>query len=106
MLADAAQRAADGAYVFIIGADEHHTQTLRDQFLQTHGGDPVGGGKVYYKSNGGSVQFSAPADRFNWDLLGFPGAHQSCVMLVDHYAIERRFSKVLEMLHRYDHQPD
>jgi hypothetical protein len=30
------------------------------------------------------------------------GAHPNCIVLVDHFAIERRYAAVLEMMHRYD----
>lgn len=39
---------------------------------------------------------------FNWHTMRVDGAHYNCVFLVDHYAIERRFANVLEMLHRFD----
>lgn len=38
----------------------------------------------------------------DWLALRLRGAHPNCVVLVDHYAIETYFSRVLEMLHRYD----
>lgn len=42
---------------------------------------------------------------FDWDLMRLNGAHPNCICLVDHAVIERKFSPVLEMLHRYDKNP-
>lgn len=39
---------------------------------------------------------------FDWHLMQIRGAHPNCITLVDHYAIERRFKRLLEELHRYD----
>ena len=39
---------------------------------------------------------------FDFDTLRPKGAWPNCVVLVDHWVIEKRFAPLLEMLHRYD----
>lgn len=39
---------------------------------------------------------------FDWQTMTLVGAHPNCVVLVDHYAIEQTWSRMLEMLHRFD----
>lgn len=48
-----------------------------------------------------SVENGAPSN-FDWDTRRLQGAHSNCVVLVDHYVIERKYAGLLEMLHRYD----
>jgi hypothetical protein len=53
------------------------------------------------------IKFETPSSlsNFDWETLRLRGAHPNCIVLVDHYAIEAKFAKVLEMLHRYDPAP-
>ncbi len=52
--------------------------------------------------HGIKVETPASLGSWDWDTLRSVGAHSNCVFLVDHHAIEDRFARVLEMLHRYD----
>ena len=47
------------------------------------------------------VEVGAPSN-FDWTRMDLRGAWPNCVVLVDHYVIERRFAPMLEELHRYD----
>jgi len=38
----------------------------------------------------------------DWENMRMTGAHPNCVLLVDHFAIESKFSQILAMLHRFD----
>jgi hypothetical protein len=50
------------------------------------------------------IKFESMNSPGNFDVerVRLIGAHPNCVVLVDHYAIERRFGAMLEELHRYD----
>lgn len=39
---------------------------------------------------------------FDWERMRAVGMKEGAIVLVDHHAIEDKFSKVLEMLHAYD----
>lgn len=74
--------------VYIVAANEQHADMLRKQL-----GDEPHGIKVETESSLGNL---------DWETLTLRGAHPNCAVLVDHYAIESRFGRVLEMLTRYD----
>jgi hypothetical protein len=42
---------------------------------------------------------------FNLETMTLRGAHPRCVVLVDHWVIERRYPAMLAELHRYDADP-
>ena len=50
------------------------------------------------------IKFETPTSmsNFDWPTMSLKGAHRNCVVLVDHYAIESYFSRMLAVLHRYD----
>lgn len=50
------------------------------------------------------IAFETPASSvtFDWEMMRLRGAHPNCVVLVDHYAIEQRYARLLEMLTRFD----
>ena len=50
------------------------------------------------------IKFESASSPGNLDLerVRLVGAHPNCVVLVDHYVIEKRFGAMLEELHRYD----
>ena len=50
------------------------------------------------------IKFETPSTpgNFEWEAMRLRGAHPNCVVLVDHWAIESKFARVLEMLHAYD----
>ena len=85
MLDEAKRMAADGKAVYVIAANE-----LQANELRSLAGESV------------KVETAKSAGNFDWEQLRLVGAHPNCVTLIDHYAIESRFARVLEMLHRFD----
>ena len=48
------------------------------------------------------IETPSSLPRFDYERMCLPGAHPNCVVLVDHYAIARRFWLLLKMYHAYD----
>jgi len=90
MLERARQFARDGRAVYVIAHDENHAHTLRRML----GSDEGGGIKV---ESAGSLWNS-----LDWERLTLRGAHPNCVVMVDHYAIESRYSAIINEWLRYD----
>lgn len=38
----------------------------------------------------------------NWETMTLRGAHKNCVLLIDHFVIERKFFRMLQMQEQYD----
>lgn len=38
----------------------------------------------------------------NWETMTLYGAHKNCVLLVDHFVIEKKFFRMLQMQEQYD----
>lgn len=105
MLEAAIQEAEAGRAVYVIAADsrqkvmlEHRLdQLLKMKIPRRKGEQPLHGERM-------GIQFDTPesAANFSWETLRLMGMHPNCVVLVDHYAIEERFKKILETLHRFD----
>ncbi len=98
MLRHAHQLAAeDGRAVYVIGATKEHAAQLQhayDQLFHPED-DPA-------FRHGISFEDAQKLGGFSWETLSVRGAHPNCVFLVDHYAIEARYSRILQMLHAYD----
>lgn len=94
LLEDAIRLAKEGRAVYIVAANNDHILTLLDMFddLSELSAQELG------------VKFETASSLSTFDLfeMRLKNAHSNCVVLVDHFAIETRFQKVLEMLHRYD----
>jgi hypothetical protein len=88
MLEEARRLKNEGRAIYVMAADYQHAKILREQF-----GD-----------ENNSVKFETPSSlqNFDWRELRLVNAHPNCVVLVDHFAIEVHFSRLLQMLHRYD----
>ena len=78
----------DGRAVYIIAANKQDQKRLRALV-----GEPAHGIKIETPESMGT---------FDWQSLTVPGAWPQVVVLVDHYAIESQFGKMLTMLHAYD----
>ena len=74
--------------VYIVAANEQHAERIRREL-----GDEHHGIKVETEDSLGNL---------DWKTLTLRGAHPNCSVLVDHYAIEIKFSRLLEMLTCYD----
>lgn len=89
MLAEAGRLAKDGRAVYVIAANEVERRRLQSMLPND---SPV------------KVETGSSPGNFDWDQLALRGAHPNCEVLVDHYAIEMRYSRILNELHRYDAQ--
>lgn len=38
----------------------------------------------------------------NWETMTLRGAHKNCVLLIDHFVIEKKFFRMLQMQEQYD----
>ena len=108
LLNEADRQAATGVYVFVVAASMEHRDLLIRRFLELHAvqgkqadqNTRLCHDKVYHR--GGQILFCVPVQQLEWETLRMLNAHRSCVVLVDHWAIETRFAPMLEMLHRFD----
>lgn len=112
MLAEALRNARQRRWVGVITASEAQADALCERFVDlcraegiTH--ERVSSNKVYIGEENrprGEVSFEAYYARKDWDWHTMRGAHanRACIFLTDHYAIEARFQRMLEELHRYD----
>ncbi len=91
MLQDAKAKASEGRAVYVIAANEPERQRMEQMLGQDA------------RSLGIKLETPDSPGNFDWRSMRLLGAHPSCVVLVDHFAIEQHFAAVLEMLHRYDH---
>ena len=87
MMEEAKALARAGRAVYVVLAYPAHKRHLEDK-------DTVRLG----------IKFETPTtlSNFDWGTMTLTGAYQNCAVLVDHYAIESHFSRLLAMLHRYD----
>lgn len=88
MLDHAKQLSREGRAVYIIAASEREVKRLREM---------LGPGYPDIK-----IETSGSLPNFDWEFLTLRGAHPNCRVLIDHYAIEVRYARMLEMLHYYD----
>ena len=88
MLEHAKKLAREGRAVYVIADNTRDARRL-----QMLCGEPTLG-----------IKFETPPTigNLDWEHMQLRGAHPNCVVLVDHYAIEDRFARVLAMLHAYD----
>lgn len=96
MLACAIELARNGRAVYVVCADQAQARVIA-AYARALGVDPAGG-----------IKFETPASLPTFDLetMRMRSAHPNCVVLVDHWAIERRYAAMLEELHRYDAEAD
>lgn len=87
MIQEAIRLAREGRAVYVIAADQSHRKLLESQI-------PDGLGI--------SVETPGTTGNFDWQRMELRGAHENCVVLADHYAIESNWPRMLEMLHRFD----
>ncbi len=85
MVQHAVELAKQGRAVYVVMANDHQAQEFQ-KIIPTQSG----------------IKFETHLSNLDWETMRLLGAHPNCVVLVDHYVIERRFSAMLEMLHAYD----
>jgi hypothetical protein len=110
----AAAQANDGKDVYIVVNQITDIPRLNTQFLKIFLNDNPVPGREFVAvdkierakitlSNGANVHFIRPENPgFNWSELRVLGSRPDAVVLVDHFAIESNFHRLLEMLHRFD----
>ena len=92
MLMDAIQQAKNGHDVCVVAANLEHAGILRQMYCDMVPEEDVT-----------LVKFASVAmiENFDWDTLRIKGEPNSKILL-DHYTVEAKFEKLLEMYHRYD----
>ena len=85
MLAEAKRQADSGKEVWVITATAREAVRMRATL-----NDP----RIHFESSHQSM--------FDWDTLRLAGIGGEAVVLVDHWAIENKYRRLLEMLHRFD----
>lgn len=94
MLKRAKELALAGRTVYVLAANEIHRKLLEDVAIRFVGIDPVDLDGIKFETERSLPDF----DWITWTLVG---AHPNCIVLADHWAIEKRFGHVLAELHRY-----
>lgn len=91
MLEEAIRQDKQGRAVYVMAATHFQADWIKRKLLDMTKGKP------------GGIKVEHPRSmNFDWDRMLMPGAHANCVILVDHFAIEDRFSKIIDALHRFD----
>lgn len=90
MLREAVELAEQGRAVYVISCSHRDAEQL-ENLIGIEKSQKLG---IKFESIGSNY--------FDWESLRVRGSHPNCIFLVDHWAIESRFGKLLEMLHRYD----
>lgn len=102
MLQEAVNQANNGKNVLVVANDEGHRRLLRTQCALMCGSD-VKMSDALTTTKGGVITFVIPeTTEIDWQRMTPRSALQSCVTLVDHYAIETRFSAVFDMWERFN----
>lgn len=107
LLEAAYHEAEKGNEVFVVTCSATQANRLIEQFIKTYGGksDHPTPRVCLRDEDGkeiGSVIFQRPGGTFCWDQMGFFGADPDSPVFVDHYAIEKKYARILEELHRFD----
>jgi hypothetical protein len=109
LLKEAVSLAKEGKTVFVISTGNSLVRGLRSQDFPDELKHSWYAPQSSYPSvkvkNGEIVFFRAESGNIDWENLtirGYPSTEDKTVVLVDHYVIEMKFKKLLNMLHRYD----
>lgn len=100
LLKEAIRIATEGhRYCFVIVANKDSRAHLQKQCAEMCDGRIGGDMKVYPKA-GGQISFETPESNgaFDWRQLKYPGAHPSCEVLIDHFAIESQWGFFINTL--------
>ncbi|MBL4744123.1 MAG: hypothetical protein JKX87_05745 [Cycloclasticus sp.] len=90
MVSEAKSLAESGRAVYILFNERSQADNWRKLF-----------GEALAETLG--VKFETVGDvGIDWETMTVRGAYPNCIFLVDHHAIERRYEKQLEMMHKYD----
>lgn len=86
MVQEALRLEEEGKAVYVVVAS-HQKQAIKDMLPE--------GSSVKIETND-------TLSNFDWDTMRLRGVWVACETLVDHFLIERRYHKILEMYHRFD----
>lgn len=91
-----------GKAVYVIGADHEHASILESELGRIL--DRLG--RSASETGISSIKFECTdgLSNFNWETGVLQGADKNCVVFVDHFAIERKFSWALREMHRFDRE--
>lgn len=106
LLQDVIHLASEGKHVVVVSEGNTLLNVFSNMPIvkQVFKRRPVSGGYVHISN--GTIDFLHPENRhIDWYNLTIRGSQKE-IFLVDHYVIERKFKKLIEMLHRYDEIPD
>jgi hypothetical protein len=92
MLEEAIRLADSGKAVYVVSANRQHSDLLKTILKGIQSRNRDIGIKIETASELG----------FNWECWRVPGAHQNCVFLVDHYAIECKYPFIINKFHEFD----
>lgn len=93
-----------GRAVYVIAANEQHAETIFGMLI---GLMPEETPVRFSSMEIGGIKIETPEScgNFDWEQLRLRGSHPNVVALVDHHAIESRFSLMLKELAAYDTPP-
>lgn len=92
MLEDAKKQALEGRNVYVVFANENHKRQIEHKY-----------GHEYRELGVTFVTVQEIKNpNFNWKSLEWTGMPKNSSVIFDHAAIELEYSRILEMLHRYD----
>ena len=88
MLQEAIQCSKEGRAVYVVAATQQHMRQLQKMC----------------GADGLFIKFETLGSLSDFDFINMRsiGAHPNCLFFIDHYAIECKFAKMLEVLHKYD----
>lgn len=90
MIEDAKRIADSGKKVLVLFSNAQQVSWAKKRFSET------------CSRKGVSFCALSQTPAFSWATLTASGVDSDTEVLIDHYAIESRFSKALSMLHKYD----
>lgn len=103
LLQEAINQAHKGKYVFVVAQDNTHRRDLCLQCAIMCKGKITERTMKCYPKKGGQITFETPESvQIDWERMKVISAHPSCLVLVDHYTLEIRFSAVIDMWQRFD----
>jgi hypothetical protein len=95
MLSEAFKLAKEGKAVYVLAANSQHMyqmERLADRLFGSGEASALG------------MKFETPASltTFDFRTMQLKGAHPNCRVLIDHWAIESEYARMLSELHRFD----
>lgn len=91
MMEEAIRQAKEGRAVYVLCATMDHAKTLEREWAD--------------RIDGLGIKIETPTSVGGWDwenMTPTHRVHQNCLFLVDTWVIEKHFSRMLNMLHRWD----